>query len=88
MLSTLNLTSLREWRAQTKQLMMYRIVYRMVDNPTTCLIPTINIRRNQHYMVPFARTVYYQTSFFFSDSIRLWNSLPKVQGFDRRLYRF
>ena len=75
MLQSLNWPSLQERRAQAKLIMMYRIVYRLVDIPTVYLIPTVSVRGNQHYLVPFARTLSYQKSFF-PDTIRLWNSLP------------
>ena len=75
MLQSLNWPLLQERRAQAKVVMMYRIVYNLVDIPTVYLIPTINTRGSQHYLVPFARTQCYQRSFF-PDTIRLWNNLP------------
>ena len=75
MIQALNWPTLQERRTQAKLVMMYRIVYRLVDIPTVYLIPTVNVRGVQHYLVPFARTLCYQKSFFPS-TIRLWNNLP------------
>ena len=52
---------------------VYRIVYSLVAIPTVVLIPTMSIRGNL-FLVPYARTVTYQKSFF-PDTIRIWNAL-------------
>jgi hypothetical protein len=58
--------------------MMYRIVYQLVEVPTTYLIPISSARgHGLNYLVPYARTQTYQCSFF-PDTIRLWNSLPQT----------
>ena len=70
-------SSLQEHRAQAKVNMMYRIVYQLVDVPTTNLIPISSIRGHRlNYLVPYTRTQIYQRSFL-PDTIRLWNSLPQ-----------
>ena len=77
MLQQLQWPTLQERRAQAKVTMMYRIVYQLVDVPTTYLIPISSIRgHGLNYLVPYARTQIYQRSFF-PDTIRLWNSLPQ-----------
>ena len=71
------LASLQERRAQAKVEMMFRIVNGLVDIPTSFLTPTLMMRgHTQKYLVPYARTVVYQHSFF-PDGIRLWNALPQ-----------
>ena len=77
MLQQLQWPTLQERRAQAKVTMMYRIVYQLVDVPTTYLIPISSIRgHGLNYLVPYARTQIYQRSFF-PDTIGLWNSLPQ-----------
>ena len=77
MLDQLQWASLQERRAQAKVEMMFRIVNGLVDIPTSFLTPTLMMRgHTQKYLVPFARTVVYQHSFF-PDGIRLWNALPQ-----------
>ena len=77
MLQQLQWSTLQERRAQAKGIMVYRIVNSLVDIPADQLIPTISVRgHNMRFMVPFARTLVYQRSFF-PDTIRLWNSLPQ-----------
>ena len=73
MIKSLDWPSLQQRRKCAKVIMMYRIVYRLIDIPTTVLIPTVSIK-GQRYLVPYARTVIYQRSFFPS-TIRLWNAL-------------
>ena len=76
MLLSLNWTSLYQRRAEAKVVMFYRIAHGLVDIPITLLVPTISVRgHTQRYLVPFARTLCYQKSFF-PDTTRLWNSLP------------
>ena len=63
---------------QLKATMRYRIVYNLVDIPVNRLTPTISVRgHNMRFLVPFARTLIYQRSFF-PDTIRIWNSLPQT----------
>ncbi|XP_072023338.1 uncharacterized protein [Amphiura filiformis] len=77
MLNQLQWPTLQERRAQTKVVMMFRIVNHLVDVPHTYLIPTIALRgHSMRYLIPFARTVVYRQSFF-PDTIRLWNNLPQ-----------
>ena len=78
MLQQLQWLTLQEHRAQAKVTIMYRIMYQLVDMPTTYhLIPISSIRgHGLNYLVPYARTQIYQRSFF-SDTIRLRNSLPQ-----------
>ena len=76
----------QERRAQAKVSMVHRIVYNLVVNH---LAPTISIRaHNIRFLVPFARTLVYQRSFF-ADTIRIWNSLPqsRVLPFHRQLQK-
>ena len=76
MLNQLHWPPLQERRGQARALMMYRIVYNLIDIPPVLLVPTISSRGNSMtYFVPFARTQTYQKSFF-PDGIRIWNSLP------------
>ena len=78
MLNHLNWMSLQERRAQAKAVMMYRVVNQQIDIPSQILVPTISPRGNNiSYLVPYARTLTYQKSFF-PDGIRIWNSLPSV----------
>ena len=60
-LNQLGWESLQQWRKQA--VMMYRIVYRLVAIPTGVLIPTMSIRGHL-FLVPYARTVTDQKSFF------------------------
>ena len=77
MLHQLQWPTLQERRAESKVIMMFRIVNNLVAIPNECLIPTEAIVRgyNHRYLVPYARTDTYQRSFF-PDTIRLWNNLP------------
>ena len=78
MLQQLQWPTLQERRAQAKVYMMYQIVYSLVDIPSSHLTPTLSVQG--HYMkflIPYARTVTYQRSFF-PDTIRMWNSLPQT----------
>ena len=76
MLNQLQWTTLQERRAQAKACMMYRVVNQLIDIPSRILVPTISPRGNNiTFLVPYARTIIYQQSFF-PDGIRIWNSLP------------
>ena len=76
MLNQLQWTTLQEHRAQAKACMMYRVVNQLIDIPSQILVPTISPRGNNIiFLVPYARTLIYQKSFF-PDGICIWNSLP------------
>ena len=76
MLNQLQWTTLQERRAQAKVCMMYRVVNQLIDIPSQILVPTISPRGNNiTFLVPYARTIIYQKSFF-PDGIHIWNSLP------------
>ena len=78
MLQQLQWPTLQERRAQAKVYMMYRIVYSLVDIPSSHLTPTLSVRgHNMKFLIPYARTFTYQRSFF-PDTIRMWNSLPET----------
>ena len=75
-------------RAQAKVVMLYRIVHNLVEIPRSVLVPTVSMRgHTERYLVPFARTVCYQKSFY-PDTIRLWNSLPASATFCASLDTF
>jgi len=76
MLHHLQWQSLRERRAQAKVTMFYKITHNVVSLTAPVVIQPIVIRGYSHrYLIPFARTLTYQRSFF-PDTLRLWNSLP------------
>ena len=76
MLNQLQWSTLQERRAQAKAVMMYRVVYQLIDIPLYILVPIISSRGNNiTFLVPYARTLMYQKAFF-PDTIRIWNSLP------------
>ena len=57
--------------------MMYRIVCNLVVIPARYLTQTISVRgNNMKFLVPYARTLVYRRSFF-TDTIRIWKSLPQ-----------
>ena len=59
--------------------MVYRCVNNLVDIPLTYYqaAPVATLRgHTQKYVIPFARTLAFQQSFF-PDSIGLWNLLPQ-----------
>ena len=79
MLNHLQWPSLQERRAQYKVVMVYRCVNHLVDIPLTYYqaAPVATLRgHTQKYVIPFARTLAFQRSFF-PDSIGLWNLLPQ-----------
>ena len=72
MLNQLQWTTLQERRAQAKACMMCRVVNQLIDIPSQILVPTISPRGNNiTFLVPYARTLIYQKSFF-PDGIRIW----------------
>ena len=76
LLQQLNWPTLQERRAQAKVVMFYKIVNNLVAVPAPTVRQPIVIRGYSHrYLVPFARTIVYQHSFY-PDAIRLWNSIP------------
>ena len=76
LLQQLNWPTLQERRAQAKVVMFYKIVNNLVAIPAPMVRQPIVIRGYSHrYLVPFARTIVYQHSFY-PDAIRLWNSIP------------
>ena len=78
MLQDLQWPTLMERRAQARVTMLFRVVHGLVDVRATYLIPTMSVRgHDQRFLVPYARTLTYQKSYF-PDSIRLWNSLPQT----------
>ena len=76
LLDQLHWQTLRERGAQAKVVMFYKIIHGIVSIPTSALSQPIVVRGYSHrYLIPFARTVTYQRSYF-PDTIRLWNSIP------------
>ena len=66
---------LQDRRAQAKVVMFYKIVNNLVGIPAATVNQPIVIRGYNHRsLIPFARTVIYQHSFY-PDAIRLWNSI-------------
>ena len=79
MLHQLHWPTLEERRAQFKVVMMYRIVFSLIDIPPDIVHPsaTTTTRGHSHkLLVPHTRLVGFQGSFF-PDTIRLWNALPQ-----------
>ena len=92
MIQQLHWQTLQECRAQLKAAMMYRIMSSLVDIPGSYLVLASSTYRghSMKLIVPHARTLMYQRSFF-PDSIRLWNMLPQevisctnLEGFKQR----
>ena len=76
LLQQLNWPTLQERRAQAKVVMFYKIVNNLVAIPAPTVRQPIVIRGYSHrYLVPFARTIVYQHSFY-PDANKLWNSIP------------
>ena len=76
MLKQLDWLTLRERRAQAKAVMFYKIIHGVVCVPASEIQQLIAVRGYTHrYLIPFARTIIYQHSFF-PDTIRLWNAIP------------
>ena len=79
MLHHLHWPTLQERRAQFKVVMLYRIFFSLTDIPQDNVHPSTVTATRGHsnkILVPFARTVGYQRTFF-PDTIRLWNALPQ-----------
>ena len=78
MLQQLQWQSLQSRRAYAQTVMMYRIVYNLVDIPAEHHLNRTSLRTRGHslrFLVPHTRTTVYRTSFF-PQTIRLWNQLP------------
>ena len=79
MLHQLQWPTLQERRAQFKVVMLYRVVHSLIDIPQVYTCPsavTSNRGHSQKFLVPYARTIGYQRTFF-PDTIRLWNGLSQ-----------
>ena len=72
-------------RAYAQTVLMYRIVYNLVDIPAKHHLNRTSLRTRVHslrFMVPHTRTTVHRRSFF-PQAIRLWNQLPgSVVGAD------
>ena len=78
MLQHLDLPTLQQRRQHSKIIMLYRITFthKLASIPTaTYIAPTT--RNTQHYILPYARTHVFKTSFFPS-TIKIWNNLQPV----------
>ena len=76
MLHHLNLPTLQQRRQHSKSIMLYRIRHQLANIPTaTYIIPST--RHTQHYILHYARTLVFQTSFFPS-TIKIGNNLQPV----------
>jgi hypothetical protein len=70
--------TLQSRRTYAQTLMMYRIVYNLVDIPAEHHLNRTSLRTKGHslrFLVPHTRTTVYRTSFF-PQAIRLWYQLP------------
>nr|XP_054761047.1 protein mesh-like [Lytechinus pictus] len=78
MLKQLQWATLQERRAQQRASMVYGIINKLIDIPDDQFIPSTGpcTRGNpDKFQIPYARTQIYQKTFF-TDAIRMWNSLP------------
>jgi len=78
MLQQLQWQSLQSRRVYAQTVMMYRIVYNLVDIPAEHHLNRTSLRTRGHslrFLVPHTRTTVYRTPFF-PQTIRLWNQLP------------
>ena len=76
MLQHLDLPTLQQRRQHSKIIMLYRIRHQLASIPTATYIRP-STRNTQHYILPYARTLVFQTSFFPS-TIKIWNNLQPV----------
>jgi hypothetical protein len=77
-LQQLHWQTLQSRRAYAQTVMMYRIVYNLVDIPAEHHLNRTSLRTRGHslrFLVPHTRTTVYRTSFF-PQAIRLWYQLP------------
>ena len=76
MLQHLDLPTLQQRRQHSKIIMLYRITHKLASIPTATYIAP-STRNTQHYILPYARTHVFKTSFFPS-TIKIWNNLHPV----------
>ena len=76
MLQHLDLPTLQQRHQHSKIIMLYRITHKLASIPTATYIAPC-IRNTQHYILPYARTHVFKTSFFPS-TIKIWNNLQPV----------
>ena len=76
MLQHIDLPTLQQRRQHSKIIMLYRIRDQLASIPTAIYIRP-SPRNTQHYILPYARTLVFQTSFFPS-TIKIWNNLQPV----------
>ena len=76
MLQHLDLHTLQQRRQHSKIIMLYRITHKLASIPTATYIAP-STRNTQHYILPYARTHVFKTSFFPS-TIKIWNNLQPV----------
>ena len=69
----LDLPTLQQRRQHSKIIMLYRITHKLASIPTATYIAP-STRNTQHYILPYARTHVFKTSFFPS-TIKIWNNL-------------
>ena len=70
------LPTLKQRRQHSKIIMLYIIRHQLASIPTaTYIIPST--RNTQHNILPYVRTLVFQTSFFPS-TIKIWNNLQPV----------
>ena len=72
-------SSLQQRKEDSKVVLMYRIMYALVDIPATAYLRPIRSMTRGHALrlaIPFCRTEIFIHSFFPS-GIRLWNKLPE-----------
>jgi hypothetical protein len=77
-LQQLQWETLQMRRAYAQTVLMYRIVYNLVDIPAEHHLNRTSLRTRVHslrFMVPHTRTKVHRRSFF-PQAIRLWNQLP------------
>ena len=76
MLQHLHLPTLQQRRQHSKIIMLYRITHKLASISTATYIAP-STRNTQHYILPYARTHEFKTSFFPS-TIKIWNNLQPV----------
>jgi hypothetical protein len=78
MLQQVHWQTLQSRRAYAQTVMMYRIVYNLVDIPAEHHLNHTFLRTRGHslrFLVPHTRTTVHRTTFF-PQAIHLWNQLP------------
>jgi hypothetical protein len=79
MLQQLHWQTLQSRRAYAQTVMMYRIVYNLVDIPAEDHLNRTSLQTRGHslrFLVPHTRTTVYRTSLF-PQAVRLWYQLPR-----------